>query len=775
MQAPQPAPGSGVALSLSDGWALDPPYPPGPVFFTSTPNVAFVLLLAASLALLARRRGAPIAERLRRATPALLPIPAALSAASVVLLARSEPPGGAAPYVIAWEAAIAALLALPILHWPARAAHPATSGRVPLLLALLLALGARLLWLTSIPPRIQTEEVSMGLWYRFPMEGRVPELFGAGYVKLPMLHFALRGVLATLLGEGLAGMRLTTVVVSMATVALTAALAALLLDEGDGAGGRLAGCAAALFLAFHHAFLFWSRAGYHHIDGALAMVATLVPLVRGLRSGSWPLGLLAGCVSGILVQGYFSARVVPVVALATYAALALRPSSRTLAVRSAAAFVAAFLIAAAPQILVYAREPGSLTVREEKGATITLHAPIGRAAAGKLLDAVVETAAGHTIRGSDDVNYGAPAPYLHLLWRPLVLLGAAVLVVRRRKLALLVIATSLLGTLFLGAVLVQPSRERRTFPALPALALLAGAAVGEAARRARGAAGLEGRLPLIVVGLLLGAGAADQAHLVLVRQPRLKPCDLPSAAARYAAASDGPVQILASPALSAGDPHLELIARGAEIRFVARPEQLEAGPVMWSAWHAALLDDVAALRGVEVREPWGALPPVGEGGGELAGAVAVRMTPPALVVLPAPLAELAAPAWRGTILGEQSRALSTAELALPHVDVGGAAGRGRGARLATTVEGSGDLVVRLHVRGGEASLTLDGRPVGAASPLPLTPGAHLLEATLERRRVAATLELDVEARGGARCCALPPAAPPLPAAPPPPAAPGATP
>ena len=64
-EAPETAPGSGVALSLSEGWAVDPPLPPGPVFFASAPNVVVVALLAAAVLATARGRGQASWTRLR--------------------------------------------------------------------------------------------------------------------------------------------------------------------------------------------------------------------------------------------------------------------------------------------------------------------------------------------------------------------------------------------------------------------------------------------------------------------------------------------------------------------------------------------------------------------------------------------------------------------------------------------------------------------------------------------------------------------------------------
>lgn len=175
----------------------------------------------------------------------------------------------------------------------------------PVLLVILLevALLLRLPDLTNLPYVVHGDEAACGLEaYRW-LSGGVPSLISVGWYGLPVLGYGYPALVMKVFGENLLGLRLSSVLIGVLTIALLYALAR------EFGGRRLAFVAAGL-MTVANVSIHFSRMGIHYIHAPCVVLLTLWMLVRALRSNSPFAAVMAGVGLSLALQVYFSARII---------------------------------------------------------------------------------------------------------------------------------------------------------------------------------------------------------------------------------------------------------------------------------------------------------------------------------------------------------------------------------------------------------------------------------------------------------------------------------
>ncbi len=178
----------------------------------------------------------------------------------------------------------------------------------PLLLVALLevALLLRLPNLTNLPYIVHGDEAACGLEaYRW-LNGGVPSLISVGWYGLPVLGYGIPALVMRVMGADLLGLRLSSVLIGVLSIALLYALARECV-------GRRAAFVAAGLMTSAHVHIHFSRMGIHYIHAPCVVLLTLWMLVRALRNNSPFAAVVAGIGLSLALQVYFSARIVFVV------------------------------------------------------------------------------------------------------------------------------------------------------------------------------------------------------------------------------------------------------------------------------------------------------------------------------------------------------------------------------------------------------------------------------------------------------------------------------
>jgi 4-amino-4-deoxy-L-arabinose transferase-like glycosyltransferase len=175
----------------------------------------------------------------------------------------------------------------------------------PLLLVILLevALLLRLPDLTNLPYVVHGDEAACGLEaYRW-LNGGVPSLLSVGWYGLPVLGYGIPALVMKVVGANLLGLRLSSVLVGVLTIALLYALAR------EFVGRRVAFVAAGL-MTVTNVSIHFSRMGIHYIHAPCVVLLTLWMLIRALRKNNPFAAVMAGVGLSLALQVYFSARII---------------------------------------------------------------------------------------------------------------------------------------------------------------------------------------------------------------------------------------------------------------------------------------------------------------------------------------------------------------------------------------------------------------------------------------------------------------------------------
>jgi 4-amino-4-deoxy-L-arabinose transferase-like glycosyltransferase len=175
----------------------------------------------------------------------------------------------------------------------------------PVLLVVLLevALLLRLPELTTVPYVVHGDEAACGLEaYRW-LNGGVPSLISVGWYGLPVLGYGIPALVMKVVGANLLGLRLSSVLIGVLSIALLYALAREFL-------GRRPAFVATGLMTVAHLHIHFSRMGIHNIHAPFAVLLTLWMLVRSLRKNSPFAAVMVGVGLSLSLQVYWGARIV---------------------------------------------------------------------------------------------------------------------------------------------------------------------------------------------------------------------------------------------------------------------------------------------------------------------------------------------------------------------------------------------------------------------------------------------------------------------------------
>jgi 4-amino-4-deoxy-L-arabinose transferase-like glycosyltransferase len=411
--------------------------------------------------------------------------------------------------ILAWESTNRS--ARPDVFSPRRRwLEPAAVG-----VLLVVALAVRLIQLNVIPHGLWFDEAENGL---VAMGLAKVHAFHAVFIsqatEMGAIYFYVLGGLQRVFGESIFMLRVLPAIAGALTVPLLYVLAARLY------GRRVAAVSAAL-LAFSAWNITFSRFGLASMATVALDVAVYTCIVLGLRSGrlGWYAG--GGALLGLGLQGYYVARLVPLVLLALLVHIAIGDWRKAWALRSGIAiFAAAAAIAFTPMAVFAVQKPdefnsriSSVSVFSEEDDTAALEQSVR---AHLLM---------FNYRGDQNGRHNDPgSPMLDWITGTLFLVGLAVCVVRVRCwqyfFPLAWFVASLSGGVL--SLLFEAPQAHRTLENSVVTALVAGIALGEVWDAvARSSTRYEWRLATTgLVAALVAVAIGLNLHKYFVRQAR---------------------------------------------------------------------------------------------------------------------------------------------------------------------------------------------------------------------------------------------------------------
>lgn len=238
----------------------------------------------------------------------------------------------------------------------------------------LLAVAFRCWRLDSVPPGLYIDEVLTArnalAWRVDPDAGLLGSraLLMPGWVETSNLYLAFASAILALGGDGLLGIRLVSVLPSLAAVALLFWLARELADRRT-----------ALLAAFLFACSQWAartgRTGWDAVLMVTLQLAALALLVQAQRRERSAPALAAGALLGLSLYTYVAAQLAVIHALLWLTWEALASRDRQAATRRLLGFVVVAFVVAAPLFFHLGGSPGLSSVRATQLSVFALDGP----------------------------------------------------------------------------------------------------------------------------------------------------------------------------------------------------------------------------------------------------------------------------------------------------------------------------------------------------------------------------------------------------------------
>lgn len=340
-----------------------------------------------------------------------------------------------------------------------------------------IGLALRLPNLAAMPYVVHGDEASCAIEALRWLHGEVHTLLSTGWYGLPVAGFGIPALVMHFAGDDLFGLRLSSVVIGLLSLALMYLLAR------EFAGRRVAFVATAL-LTVSHLHIQFSRSGIHYIHALFAVELTLWLLVRALRDRSAVAAVLAAVAMSLSAQVYFSARLVFVIVPLFVVGLLLF-NRRLLSGRvpTLGWLIAGVLAALGPLIAYFSANSASLNSRtnevlilnqtpwmrahliEQFGTADIPTALLRQLAAVPLIPTGV---------ADQSTQYGPHYSLLDIAVATLVTVGFFYALLRLRQPVYLLLSIWITGTVIFGGVLTMDMPDwQRLLVMLPALCLLA--------------------------------------------------------------------------------------------------------------------------------------------------------------------------------------------------------------------------------------------------------------------------------------------------------------
>ena len=429
------------------------------------------------------------------------------------------------------------------------------------------ALVARLVDLQSIPHGLWFDEAQNGLvGAALALPGGLHQVFVSDATQMGALQFYPLGIALHALGNSVWVLRLLPALAGSGTVPLVYVI-------GSRLYGWRTGVAAATLLAFSAWSITFSRFGMQSMVTVSLDVAAYGCVVLALRSGRLSWYFAGGVLLGLALQGYYVARLVPVVLVALLAYLAVRTPRSLWQTRSG---VAVFAVAAAitflPMGLFALQHPDAY---EARTTTVSIFSAAGGGGQSNPLPKSVKTYLlmfGYS--GDRNGRHNLPgSPMLDWLTAALFFSGVCLCLMRSARweyvFPVLWLGAALAGGVF--SLLGEAPQAHRTLEASVAASLVAGIFLGEIWRLGSGAGvrvvWIRHVTAVAVVTVALAAAAVMNVHKYFFLQARDAAVWSDMGAAKLAAARllrDHPRGELWISDFFVGDPTLRFLAPRAQ-------------------------------------------------------------------------------------------------------------------------------------------------------------------------------------------------------------------
>lgn len=294
------------------------------------------------------------------------------------------------------------------------------------------ALLVRAVALGEIPRNFGGDEGTQALAALQLMGPPLGNPFSTGWYTVPTMSFLAYGVAMRLFGVSVAGARLLSALVGTAAVGTTFLLARDL-------WGRRVGWLAAIFLAFGHYHLHFSRLASNQIGDALFVTLGLWLLGRALRSHGYGYAALSGAAMASAWYGYFGARlVVGIAALYLIWRCAVEPRFLHRQGRKLGVILASAVVVTAPLIFHYLVHPDTLTARYDQVSIFASgwlereHQVTGRSYTTLLLEQFWKSISAFHFTLDPTFWYRATIPLLDFVSGILMVIGGIWVIYRRR-------------------------------------------------------------------------------------------------------------------------------------------------------------------------------------------------------------------------------------------------------------------------------------------------------------------------------------------------------
>ncbi|MBM3152951.1 MAG: hypothetical protein FJZ96_12255 [Chloroflexi bacterium] len=383
-----------------------------------------------------------------------------------------------------WIASI--LLLLVGMFWAARwrPPHPRLalawirSNRWEFALVVILAaasLFVRIYGIESHPYPWSGDEASIGTVARQILDGDLTNLFSTGWSGQPNWSFVPTSVTLAVFGQGLAGIRM------MSVLAGTFAVLALYLFARE-AFGREAALLAAGFLAAFPYHLQFSRIGVDNIMDSLMVTLVLWLIFRAARTGSVPTFALAGVASGLTIYTYVGTRLALAIAFAGLVYFVIRQKGFFKANwRGLLAWLAALVVTVNPMAWFFIKNPDIFMTRiGQEGIFLNGWLPMqveltGMTVGQILLNQVTRTLLVFIAQNAGSNFFNSPEPYLTILGSMLFLVGMGTAFRRLFEPRYFILQGWFWSVLVFGGFLtLNPPAHTRLVMTTPAVALYLG-------------------------------------------------------------------------------------------------------------------------------------------------------------------------------------------------------------------------------------------------------------------------------------------------------------
>jgi len=389
--------------------------------------------------------------------------------------------GETAVVVLAWAGALVCLVAS---QWTPRSlrlviAREQWAGIGILLVIVVAAFGLRFYRLTTIPLDFHGDMASQGLQARALLHGPDRRIFGTGWAEIPLLGFVPQALSMAVFGDGLLGLRMTSVVEGVLSLIGLYLLVGLCF-------GRRTGLLAAALLAVSYVHIHFSRIA-QYIDPLLFSVFAFYFLLKGLRDGGRLSFVLAGILMALGTQMYYSGRILAVL-LALWILYLVLFHGKLARARAGGLLLLglAFVMALGPMVIYFARHWEAFTTRSR--AVFLFYPPVMTHLRGKygvnsswavVWEQVKRSLLMFHYYNDTSTQFGFRHPFLDPFTAPLLALGAGYALFNWRQISHFLLLSWLALIMVVGCMLTNnaPFWPRLVALTLPAAGLAALAVV----------------------------------------------------------------------------------------------------------------------------------------------------------------------------------------------------------------------------------------------------------------------------------------------------------